>query len=173
MRLLKPFLLLTISLSLSFSIYAQNCKFDEDKKDPFGSGNIRSMLNPIGTRWQNWYFQVEQKNDKYYLGLRIIQEGKINDLWNKGEKIMVKQANGEIFEFLLQEDVIPGYAVSKINGSIWTNYLPKVEITIDDIKKLSTSPVTAVKVTIAKMDLIPAISEKQGKRIMEKSKCFL
>lgn len=174
MRSFKQMLLAVFVLTAPLLSKAQKCKFDVEKKDPFGNGSIRSVAHKIGPPSWNWNFSLEQNNDKYYIGMRIVQSGKVNDVIAKGEKIMVKLADGNIIELVMQEDVIPAYAVNSVDASIWTNHLPKVEVEREVIEKLSKSPITDIKVTIAKRDnLLPKISSKQTDRIVESAACLL
>ncbi len=164
-------LLLAIIPAVSF---AQNCKFDEDKKDPFTGGRLRTIAHKIGPPSWNWNFSLEQNGGKYFISMRMLRAGKMEDMYPQGRKIMIKLENNKILELTADKDFPPAYAVNSVDGTIWTNYIPKFEVDKAFITDLSSSPITDVKVTLGSQDImVPKINGKQTDRIKESAACLL
>lgn len=152
---------------------AQKCKFDEDKKDPFSGSNHRLVAYKIGPVSWNWKFFLEQNDNKFFISMRMLRGGKMDEIYPVGRKIMLKLQNGKILELTADQDFPPAYAVSS-DGVIWTNYMPKFEVDKDFLTALSESPITDVKVTLGPQNiLLPKVTEKQTERIQESATCLL
>jgi len=153
--------------------FAQNCKFDEDKKDPFTNGRLRVVAHKIGPVSWNWNFSLEENGGKYFISMRMLRAGKMEDMYPKDRKVMIKLENGKILELTADKDFPPGYAVSS-DGVIWTNYIPKFEVDKAFLTDLSSSPITDIKVTLGSQDImLPKITGKQTDRIKESAACLV
>lgn len=169
----KLYLAALLAIALPMAVQAQKCKFDEDKKDPFGSGNFRKVTHRLGPVSWNWNFALEQNDGKFYISMRMLRAGKMEDIYPEGRKVMLKLQDGKILELAAAENFPPGYAVSS-DGVIWTNYIPKFEVSKELLTSLSASPITDVKVTLGSENiLLPKVTEKQTGKIMESAGCLL
>ncbi|RYG39679.1 MAG: hypothetical protein EOO01_29080 [Chitinophagaceae bacterium] len=162
-----------LALILPMAVQAQKCKFDEDKKDPFGSGNHRLVTHKIGPPSWNWNFSLEQNDGKFYISMRMLRAGKMDEVYPAGRKVMLKLENGTIMELSSSQDFLPAFVVSN-DGIIWTNYIPKFEVSQQVVTDLSASRITDVKVTLGTENiLLPKITEKQTEKIKESAGCLL
>ncbi len=174
MNLIKKLSIAILVAVIPAITFAQKCKFDEDKKDPFTGSNMRVVAHKIGPPSWNWNFSLEQNGGKFFISMRMLRAGKMEDIYPTGRKIMLKLENGKILELTADKDFPPGYAVNSVDGTIWTNYIPKFEVDKAFITDLSSSAITDVKVTLGSQDIIvPKVGGKQTDRIMESAACLL
>ena len=151
---------------------AQKCKFDEDKNDPFTGTHYRMVSQNIGPASWGWAISLEENNQNFFMGVRMIRLGKMDDLFLKGEKILLKLSNDKILELIASEDIVPVYGAG--GGIIFTTYNAKIPITKDFLSELSTAPITDLKVTLCKEEVIlPKIVERQTNRIKQAATCLL
>lgn len=170
---MKKHLLLSLFLCVPILSIAQKCKFDEEKNDPFSGGIFRLSAHKIGPMSWNWNFTLEQNGDQYFISVRMLRSGKMEDIYKTGQKIMLKLANGKVLELIADKDFPPGYAISS-DGIIWTNYIPKFEVDKILMTELSSSPITDLKTTLGSQDiLLPKITEKQSKNIAQTASCMI
>lgn len=172
MKLIKP-LLFAVAISLAAPLAASaQCKGVKEEVDPFTKKSMKSFNQKIGPFTWNWQLILQKKSEKLHLGMQIVVSGKINDPLAKGDIIYIKLANDEIVELKCTEDYNPRFAASE--GVIWTSYFPLELTDKETITKLSNSPITDIKVTLASTEvLLPKISKRQTSRIMDGASCML
>lgn len=172
MKLIKP-LLFAVAISLAAPLAANaQCKGVKEEVDPFTKKAMKSFKQKIGPYTWNWQLILQKKNDDLHLGMQIVVSGKINDQLEKGDIIYIKLANDDVVELKCSEDYLPRYATSE--GIIWTSYFPLELTDKKTMTKLSSSPITDVKVVLASTDiLLPKISKKQTAKIMDGASCML
>lgn len=173
MTLIKKsrFLILTAVLLSAYTAQAQNCKFDEEKKDPFSNELMRKTAHKIGPATWNWMLTFIQTGSNLGMDLRVVLGGHLQETIGKGNILFLKLENGEVLQLPSLEDATPAHLVA--TGTIWTNYFFKYQLT-DDLKtKMAQSPITDLKIKIgANETLLPKITEKQTTRIMNTVSCM-
>ena len=172
---MKKIFLFAILFAVSASgnhIYAQKCKFDSDKEDEFTKEHVRSVKHPIGSILFRWWMLMEQKGPKFELTLQVSTTGKMDDVFAKGSKMLFKLENGKVVEIVADADYMPAFHVE--SNTIITNWLPKGVVSEENMKALSESPITAVRVNVANKDVnAPNITGKEADKIQQSATCFL
>jgi len=171
------FLWIALTVIPSAALLAQKCKFDKDEKDKFTNVHIRSSKFQVGGMFYRWFILLEQKGDKYYMTYQIAVNGKVDDPIKKGNKIMMKLEDNSIVELEVDQDYNPQQNVENTgtaNPFISSMWLPKGELSKEQMTKLSNSPISAIRINIAGKDLdSPEIAAKQSKKLKETSACML
>jgi hypothetical protein len=173
MTLIKKSRLLTLTtlLLFTYTLNAQNCKFDEEKKDPFSNELIRKTAHKIGPATWNWMMTFTQTGNNLGMDLRVVLGGHLQETITKGNILFLKLENGEVLQLLSLEDATPAHLVA--TGTIWTNYFFKYQLNNDVKAKMAQSPITDLKIKIgANETLLPKITEKQTSRIMNTVSCM-
>jgi len=174
-KLLAFFLLLT-ALSSTQAI-AQKCKFDIDKKDDFSNEHVRGAKFKVGDFFYSWWILIEQKGTKYYMTVQSATTGKIDDIIPKGSKVMLKLDNGKIKSYILSEDCVPNHNVintNTANPTITSTWLPKGELSKDDMVALSQSELVVIRMNVGGKDFdSPKPSGKEARKLMQSANCFL
>lgn len=177
---MKTYKILSLGLLLllfSTMILAQKkCKFDKDEKDKFTNEHVRSSKFQVGGMMYRWYILLEQKGDKYYMTYQIAVNGKVDDPITKGTKILMKLANDSVVALVADQDYTPQQSVvnNGDNPFIATMWLPKGELSKDQMNKLSASPIVAIRTNIAGKDLdSPNFSSKESEKLEQTSACML
>lgn len=169
------FLLILVTCSSSIS-FAQKCKFDTDKKDDFTNEHVRSAKFKIGDFFYSWWILIEQKGSKYYMTVQSATTGKIDDVIAEGGKVLFKLESGKILELVVSEDCVPNHNVinSTTNPTITTTWLPKGELSKEDMTQLSQSELSLIRMNIGGKDFdSPKPSGKEAKKLLQSANCFL
>lgn len=173
---LLVFLLVLTALSTT-QVIAQKCKFDIDKKDDFSNEHLRISKFKVGDFFYSWWIQIEQKGSKYYMTVQSASTGNVEDIIPKGAKVMLKLDNGRIISYLLSEDCVPKHNVINANTgnpTITSTWLPKGELSKDDMIALSQSELVVIRMNIGGKDFdSPKPSGKEAKKLMQSANCFL
>ncbi len=167
----SPILILIALLLASPLLQAQDCKFDEEKKDPFSNELMRKTAHKIGPATWNWMLTFTQTGSNLVMDLRVVSGAHLQETVAKGNILLLKLANGEVLQLPSLEDSAPAHLVA--SGVIWTNYFFKYQLT-DDVKaKMAQSPITDLKIKIGAIEtLLPKITEKQTNKIMNTVGCM-
>jgi hypothetical protein len=164
-------------LATTQSAFAQKCKFDTEKKDDFTNENVRSSKFKVGDFFYSWWILIEQKGPKYYMTIQSATTGKIDDIIPKGAKVMLKLDNGKIVSYTLSEDCVPNHNVINAgtsNPTITSTWLPKGELSKEDMTALSQAELVVIRMNIGGKDFdSPKPSGKEAKKIMQSAGCFL
>ena len=173
MKLCKSITVFCILFVLSLApVLAQKCKFEVDKKDEFTNQHVRSVRHKIGNMFYSWWLLMEQKGDKYYMTVQSATTGKVDDIIYKGSKILFKLENGKIIELVTDEDCIPSHNV--VSTTIITMWLPKGQLSKDDMTQLSESEITGIRMKVGDKDFdSPDVGGKVARKIKESAVCFL
>lgn len=167
----RTFLALATLLLASPSLWAQNCKFDEEKKDPFSNGMTRKSAHHIGPVSWNWLLTFTQAGNQHTMDLRVVLGAHLLDVIEKGNILFLKLEDGTIIRLPALEQCNPTHLVSQ--GVIWTNYIPKYSLDAETIAKMGQSPITDLKIKIGTNDyLLPKITARQTAKIMTTIKCM-
>lgn len=172
MKLIKPLLLAAIiGTMVPLTVNAQ-CKNVVTQEDPFTNKVIKTMRQVIGPVTWNWQIVMEKNGDEYQLGMQIVNGGKVNGQFNKGDIIYIKFENGEVFQYVCAEDFAPNYQAAQ--GYIWTSFQIKQPVDKKIIAKFTKSAITDIKVTLDGNDVIlPKINKKQTAKVIEGAQCLL
>ncbi len=177
MKTLKTMMIMMVLFTIPNVLLAQKCKFDKETTDKFTNEHIRASKFQVGGAFYRWFILMEQKGDKCFMTYQISVHGKVDDPITKDSKILMKLEDNSIVELVVDQDYNPQQNVENTgtaNPFISSMWLPKGELSKDQMKSLSSSTITAIRVKIAGKDLdSPEISAKQAKKLKETAACML
>ena len=156
MKIAKIILFLMAVAILPSSMLAQKCKFDKEEKDKFTGQKVRSSRFKVGGAMYSWWILMEQKGDKNYMTYQIAVNGKVDESIRKGSKILMKLEDNSIVELEIDNEYNPTQSVEgTASGSpfIVSMWLPRGELSKDQMKSLSASNIAAIRINIANKDL--------------------
>ncbi len=153
-------------------LFAQNCKFKEEK-DPFSNEVFKSAEYKIGPLTWNWILYLKQKNNNIEVSLNAESSGVSNTIISAGDTLYIRLENNEIIHLVSSQNVNPNIFTKWSTGTIWTKYLIQFEINDQLIRKLATSNITDMKININGNDLtLPKITKKQTTPIQKAFECL-
>lgn len=166
-------LALLTSLAIGGSCAAQDCKYVKASTDEWTKKTTRTAQMAIGMGLAGREVILQESEGKLYLGLRITYNTDFPDVaFKKGDKVTFKLANDELVEFAATED-IPPMIIRMLDVPI-RQWIVRQEVKPDAYKKLSGSPITAIKFHLNGNDYpLPEIKERQTRKIMETVQCML
>ena len=152
-------------------IASAQCKYVKESKDAFSGEAVKKATDLALGPWM-WTVSLEQKGDKYFIGMKVVTNGDVRYVIPKGDKIMIKLENEKFVELEMQQDYPP---VAQVYGtSILTLWVTKTEVEAKMMKRLARSPITDVKVVVQGVDLVlPKVKEKQVNAIMNSAACIM
>ena len=77
-----------------------------------------------------------------------------------------------MIKLVLDNEYSPTHVVAS-DGFITSTYLPKGDMTAQDMQDFSESALSEMRVVVSGMTLEPKISDKQGSAIQEIAKCIM
>ena len=165
-------LLIAIGLMPTLS-HAQKCNaLDVDELDAFTKEHVKSGTNSVGAVMWHWKLTLKQSGTKYGWEM-VIKYGKhFQDPLKKGDVFYCKLENGKVIKLVLDNEYSPTHVVAS-DGFITSTYLPKGDITAQDMQDFSESALSEMRVEVSGMTLEPKISDKQGSAIQEIAKCIV
>lgn len=168
----KKFLwVLVPALAATFSLQAQNCKFDEEKKDPFSNEMMRKTAHKIGPITWNWLMTFTQTGKQLDMGLQVVLQAHLQEPLAAGSILFLKFESGEMIQLPSLEETAPVHLVS--NNVIWTNYIVKYRLNDEARARMAASPITDLKIKVGPQDiLLPKITKKQTEKIMTTVRCM-
>ncbi len=172
MTLPKSLIIMSFAFLSSFSLHAQDCKFDIDKKDDFTGEHVRSIRHKIGAVYYNWVMLLEQKGPKYYMTVIHEENGKINDIITKGSKIFFKLEDGTVIDMELTDDAVPIHSIP--SDKIVTTWMEKGELSKETMMKISKAGISVIRLKIGSKDIdSPTATGKSANKIREYAECML
>lgn len=171
MKRILPILLAVAFVAVVSPEANAQCKYVKESKDAFSGESIKKATNLALGPWY-WTMTLEQKGDKYFIGMKIVQSGDIRYTIGAGEKIMIKLENEKIVELEMSQDYPP---VAQVMGTtIVTLWVTNTEVDRKMMKRLSRSPITDVKVVIQGIDVVlPKVKDRQANAIMNSATCII
>ncbi len=151
---------------------AQDCSNVKESTDEFKNEVVKKAQIGVGPVTWNWQLMLEQHGDKYTLGLRVMNSGDIRYIIKKDEIIQIKLEDGNVIELVANNDYLP---VASIYGGaqVVTIWLPAGYISVETLKKLAASPITAIRLTIQGTEAtVTKFKDKQTRRVMEAAGCI-
>ncbi len=159
--------------SLSLITSAQKCKFDKEEVDAFSKEYRRSTDYMKISKAPMWWIQFEQRDKSYYMTVFISLLKEVREPIKKDSKIMVKLKDGQILEFVITEDVASVVNVEQ-QRFIVSQWTPKVAVTEDQLKKLSSSPIEQVRTTVGGNECnMPEAVNRGTEKVMNMAACLL
>ncbi len=172
MNILKAFIPLVVCTAVSVSAHAQKCDLDVDKTDEYTKEHVKEGTNKVGPAMWHWKLTLKQSGSKYGWEMQIKWGKHFVDPIKKGDVLFCKLENGKVIQLVADNDYAPSHVASD-DGFIVTTYLPKGDLSADDMKALSESPVNGIRVMLAGQKFEPDISSKQGAAIQTTAKCII
>ena len=174
-------ILVILMLGSLLNVYSQKepkklkCKYDVEKKDEFTGADYKSVKIRMTVK-QNltlmmYNFEFFKNGTDYTLQVNYPLMGNIRDIIPKGEEMLIKLANGEMLKLYVAAETVPAVQIS--GESIYTTYMIKFPIAVDDITKMSTSYPTNYKFAIGSLNVQNVIEEKDGEKLSNVCKCLL
>lgn len=169
--LFKQFVIAATITALTPSVASAQCKYVRESKDAFSGETVKKAADLAIGPWM-WTMTLEQRNDKYFIGLKILQSGDIRYILGKGEKVWIKLENGKLLELEMDRDYPP--VAQAMGGTIVTLWVTNTEVDEKMMKRLSNSPITDVKTIIQGVDVVlPKVKGRQAEAIMNSASCIL
>jgi hypothetical protein len=172
---------LLLLLILSFIItngFAQkekekyNCKYVKEKKDDF-TGEITKTTSRF-VYFNNASITFRKATDKYFVDFSIKFAGEKNVPLKEGEELQLKLENGEILTFKSIKDVSPTTTVGNTSTTVYVYsiYNAVYSCTVEDLTKLSNSPATNLKVTLANEAFPVKLGKGEGSGLQKDAYCI-
>ena len=169
----KPLAILLLLLAGSqLSIAQIKCKLDIDDADAPAHLRTRFGTNVLGVLGSGWKITLKQTGDKYLWSMQVKWNIHFTDPIGQGQLIYLKLANGNLLQLAADKDYRPTYSLYPGNVIV-SNYLPGGDLSENDIKLLSESPLANIKITISGQDIEPQISVTQGRNVMNTALCLM
>ena len=168
---MKNSFFLAALLVLPFFVRAQDCRLDVDETDAFTKEHVRSGTNSIGGALWHWNLTLKQTGTKYGWEMQIKYSKNFQDEIKEGDVIFVSLENGKVVKLAADANYAPSQQVG--SGFVTTVYHPKGNLTTSDLKDLSESPMSGIRVVLSGEKIEPAVSSKQGRHIQEIATCLL
>jgi hypothetical protein len=169
------FIALIIAIICSFALtsQAQDCKFKEDKIDPFTKKRMRSEVFMLTKKAPRWWLTLEQAGDHYFATFTIYQMKDVVEIMKSGTQMLLMLENGKTLELTVDKDILPVRNVEQ-GTYIVTSWAPRIELTKEQLTLLSSSPLANARTQIGGVDIdCPQIKGKQGEKVMALSACLL
>ncbi|GHN02096.1 hypothetical protein WSM22_35850 [Cytophagales bacterium WSM2-2] len=164
--------LLTLVLVLSTCKgYSQKCKYDFEKKDPFSGKQQKGItitLAGFGPAALKMAFQSEDK--KSLIGLVVALPGKNENYVERGDTLSIALENGSILSLRSIDRYLPNAQV--VGANIMSYFTPMYAVSEEELNKLSTVPMKAVKLKLGAQPLVAEVPAKNGEKAMKAASCI-
>jgi hypothetical protein len=143
----------------STTLFAQKCKYDVERKDPFTGKTTQGF----GCQLQKtWRIGLSKTDTVYSIDLLITFPGDVRVGISKGDTLMIALDNDKPLVLLATVDVAPTSDVvsNGYSAAVLSYCNPFYGVTKDDIVRLSENKVTAVKVYLGNSSYAIDIPEK-------------
>ena len=165
---IKIFGLVLLFILIAIQAYSQKCKFDYQKKDQITGAETKG--NTFGIKmW--WKLGLNKNGDEYFVGMSINLAGNVRDIITPDNTIIFKLANGEIITINANEEYVPTAQATQ-NGIV-SQFNARFNISKADLKKIASSPLTYIKMTIGPRTYDESFPIKKGESFQSNAKCIL
>lgn len=174
----RTFLLLLI-LGLAYTNgYSQkdknkiNCKYVKEKTDEFTGEITKSTARLI--YFNNAVIGFRKAGDKYFVDFYIKFTGEKNASLKEGEELQLKLESGDILTFKSTKEVAPTTKVNTTTTSVevYSTYSAEYTCTYEDLIKISNSPATNLKITVANEAFPLKIGKTEGTGLQKDAYCI-
>jgi hypothetical protein len=150
-----------------------NCKSVKEKKDDF-TGEITKTTSQI-INFGNAIVGFKKAGEKYLVTFYVKFAGEKNAPLKEGEELQLKLESGEILTFKSIKDVAPTTTVSNSSTTVYVYsiYNAEYSCTVEDLQKLSNSPATNLKVTLANEAFPLKLIKMEGIGLQKDAYCIL
>lgn len=114
-------------------------------------------------------FQKEEK--KFLIGVVIALPGKNENYIERGDTLSIALENGNTISLPSIDRYLPNVQVVEVN--ILSYFTPMYAVTEEQLQKISTLNMKAVKLKLGAQPLLVEIQEKNGERAMRAASCIL
>ena len=153
--------------------YAQKCSaLDVDETDAFTKEHVKSGTNNVGQMTWHWKLTLKQSGNKYGWEMTIKYGKHFQDPIKKGDIFYCKLENDKVIKLVVDNEYSPTHAMAS-DGFIISTYLPKGDMSAQDMQDFSESPLSEMRVMVSGMSLEPKISVKQGSGVQDIAKCIM
>lgn len=158
-----------VLLAIALPSNAQECKFYENKIDPFTGDTILNTRSPFGkTETLRFY----KRGNSYIMSVVFSLGGQERFSIPEDSELFIKQENGNIFRLSIVGESHPSHSFSQ--GYVYTHFNIKYNITKEQLVMIAKEGITDIKLTEYNNDyfLISEYKDK-AKFIKEAVVCLL
>jgi len=184
-RNFKAILLFSI-FAISYSVYAQDCKYTTNQTDPITNEENKVIDVEVSDKtirkydgdylvsgdskdsgWPKSFFFLflEKKGNKYFIRYNILKNGRDVSRITSADTNYFKLSSGVLIKAVAQETA-PIYEESS------TRYKVYIQVTKEQMEELSKSPLMFVRLGIPGKPTFSS-NEKKAKKLMEAAACIV
>lgn len=172
---MKNILIICSLIILPLASFAQKCKYDVDKADPFTKEMVQSTTFKIGPKTINgkknmevgWTMTFEKNGKDKFVGFKVILFGKFDEIVEVGQKVYLRLEDDTILELVVGKQVLPVYMTGM---AVYTHYNLRLKVEDETIQKLAQSGLTNFKMQMNEREIVAEISK--GDKVMNIAACF-
>jgi hypothetical protein len=172
MRKFRFIILLLVLQSPAFQLPAQNCYYDFKEVDPItGELEKGNTFNVGDFIERNWQLRLNKKGNRYFVGMYIRISGYVRDIITPKNQIIFKLASGEIVTIHANNEYVP-ISQTDLYGGIYSYFSAWYSISEEDFRKLTSSRLTYLRVTVGTRTYDESFSKRKGKLFQRKADCI-
>lgn len=174
------YLIIMLLATISFSSFSGNkCKFKSDKKDAFTGKSVRysnvafssSHSMPTTGEITGAGFQLGDEGGQFYITFEILFCGELDDVIKAGDTTVIKLENGDFIYLTSNKNATPNSFAS--GGVVYTKYTSRFNVENSVMKKISESPITAIRCSIQDRNFTIEPNSGNPQKIMNIASCLL
>ncbi|MBL7932111.1 MAG: hypothetical protein JNL60_09415 [Bacteroidia bacterium] len=147
--------------------FAQKCKFDYDKADPF-TGKRTFSIKPDLAR--GWGMAIISTAGNYDISISVIVGGLTKNVINKGDTLLMALEGDLPLILKANAEYLP---VSNAAGStVYTSYTASYSITKADLLRLSQKSMRALRMYVGVNAFNVEVKEKNAEKIAKAAACM-
>lgn len=163
MKKLSLLFLLTFLCQTSF---AQKCKFDYDKADPFTGKRTVSIKPDLA---KGWGMAIMNTGGNCDISVSVLVGGVTKNMINKGDTLLMAIENGLPIVLSSNAEYAP---VSNVAGStVYTSYTATYSINRKDLKRLAEGKMVALRMYAGGTAFNTEVKEKNALKISKAAEC--
>jgi len=161
-------LLTVVVIFISTTAYSQKCKYDYQKKDEITGEETKGSTFDVK---RGWKLGLNKNGNQYFLGMLIQLNGNVRDIITPENTIIFKLENGEIISVNASQDYVPTAQATEYG--IVSIYSVRYNISKEDLKKIASSPISYIRISIGLQTYDENIVSKKGKSFQDQANCIL
>ncbi len=114
---------------------------------------------------------LNKNGNQYFLGMLIQLNGNVRDIITPENTIIFKLENGEIISVNASQDYVPTAQATEYG--IVSIYSVRYNISKEDLKKIASSPISYIRISIGLQTYDENIVSKKGKSFQDQANCIL
>lgn len=169
---MKYILLTPLFLLLTIAAKAQDCHYDSEKADPI-TGKSTKVINCKLAR--SWRMVFTKQDTELNIGLFMILPGDQSLKINEGDSLVMRLESGDVIT--LHSKAVYGPTAFAGGSSqyrqIYSSYSPLYLCDVADMKKLSKSPIAAMRIFFGGNPVtLESVKGKLADKIMDAAYCI-